>query len=107
MLFQEVNRCRRALAVGLLRVVAISRQPSGAWPEPRTGRDRKDLVLVVFVATPRIDDLLPRLRVVETAGANLSRHAVVIQLADAGDEVAILAKQLGQRDDVGNVLARK
>ena len=49
--------------------------------------------------------LLPRLVVVEAAGADLGRHAVVIDLADAGHAVADACGRAGQRHDVGMVLA--
>ena len=77
MLFQQFNRGRRAATVSLLQIRSVGGQPRKGRAKTRAGRDRKDLVLVVLVATARIDNLLPRLRVVQTAGADPAWHAVV------------------------------
>ena len=71
------------------------------WP----GRKGEDFRLVVSVAAAGIELGHPRRRVVQAVGADLQRHAVVIQLADAGHVVAGLLKQLRQADGVGDVLA--
>src|SRR4029434_873948 len=47
-----------------------------------------------------------RRRIVEAAVADLSRHPVVIELADAGHVVAGLLEELRQRYHVGDVLAK-
>src|SRR5262249_57677442 len=52
-----------------------------------------------------VDGQVPRRRVVEAGGADLRRYAVMVQLADAGHEIAVLLERLRQRDGIGDVLA--
>ena len=94
------------MAVGLLGVGAVGRQPAERGAEARARSNRKDLVFVVLVASARIDHFLPRLRVVEPAGADLARYPVMEELADPRHEVAMFAEQLGQRHGVRQVLAK-
>jgi len=51
----------------------------------------------IFVLTDGVDDLVPRLRIVEAAGADLPGDAIVENLADAGDEVAGRVGTVGAR----------
>ena len=124
LLTQEVDRLRGDLAVGLLGVGAIGSEPAdraavvtGAHEDLThlalglvgggAGRDAdgEDLILVVAVASAGIPDAFPGLRVIESVGADLLRHAVVVELTDAGDRVAVVLEQLRHRDHVRDHLA--
>ena len=113
LLLEETDGLRGDLAVGLLGVGAVGREPAQRpavvarpdedLPHVALGlvggtagadTDREDLVLVVAVAAAGVPDLLPGLRVVETVGADLLGHAVMVKLADAGDRVAVVLEEL-------------
>ena len=124
LLAEEVDRLRGDLAVGLFGIGAVGGEPAqGATVITRAhedlahlarvlrcgraGRDadREDLVFVIAVAAAGIPDSFPRLRVVEAVGADLLRHAVVVELTDAGDGVAVVLEQLRHGHHVGDDLA--
>ena len=53
-----------------------------------------------LVAAGGVDEMVPRRRIVEAAGADVARIAVVIDLADAGAVIAIVLEHLRQRHHV-------
>ncbi len=61
----------------------LSVPPELAWHE------REHPVEDLAIAPARVDREVPRLVVVEAAGADVERHAVVEQLADARRHVAV------------------
>ena len=93
-LFEEPDGGVGPDAVGLLGVGPLGGEPTEGGAEARAGRDADDLVLVVLVPPARVDHLEPGRRIVESAGADLVGHAVVIKLADAGHEIAVLLEEL-------------
>ena len=121
---EEGDGLRGDLAVGLLGVGAVGGEPAqratvvtGTHKDLSrlalglVGRasgadaDREDFVLVVAITTAGIPDLFPRLRVVETVGADLLRYAIVVELADTSDGVAVILKHLRHRYHVWNHFA--
>lgn len=56
--------------------------------------------MLIAIAAARVDDLIPRIVVIEARRAEILRHAVVVQFADARSEPAVAAKELGKRDGV-------
>jgi hypothetical protein len=104
-LFEQLDRHFRADGVGLFAVFAIGGQP--AWSAAELARRKtEDLGLVVPVAAAGVVLRHPRRRVVQAVGADVAGHAVVIELADAGHEIAVLLEHLRKRDGVGHVLAK-
>ena len=124
LLLQEGDGLRGDLAVGLFGVRPLGGEPAQraavvacadedlaglalglAGRRRRGDADGEDLILIVAVTAARIPDLFPRLRVVEAVGTDLLRHAVVVELADATDRVAVVLEHLRQRHHVRDHLA--
>ena len=74
-------------------------------PYAAAGLDAEDLVLVVLVPPARVDHFEPGGGIVQPARADLVRHAVVVDLADPGHEIALLLEELRQGNHVGKMLA--
>ena len=64
-------------------------------------REIGQLCFLVFVDPARIDEDIPRRRIVQPAGADLSGISVVIDLADARREVSVALEHLRQREHIG------
>ena len=54
-----------------------------------------------FVMAAGVHDLVPGLRIVHAAGADLAGDAVMINFADARRKISIRLKQFRQRHDIG------
>ena len=104
-LLEQRNGLARDLAVGV-RLVWRRRGIEGERAAQAPGRRVvRELRLLVLVDPARIDDEIPRLGIVEAARADLSRVAVMVDLADARDGVAAPLEHLRQRHDIGNDVA--
>src|SRR5687768_14461785 len=96
--FQVLDGRLRTFSIGLFVVRSVGGKPTEPGAESLSRTNRIDQRFLVLVAAARIDLLLPRRRVVESIRADLGRDAVVVQLADSVDGVAVLLKELRQRD---------
>src|SRR5581483_9136613 len=104
-LLEKLDRLGGADAVGLFVITTGGGMEGKRGTEAILGRQVLEKVLLLAVAANGVDDLVPRLVVVQAAGADLGGHAVVVDLADAGDEVAKVTEELGEGDDVRHILA--
>lgn len=59
-------------------------------------------MFLIFVAAPGIDHFIPRCRIVWTAGADVRRVGLVVNLPNTGDMVAIVSEKLRQCDYIGH-----
>ena len=105
-LLEERDGLGRDLAVGV-RLVGrgggIEGERAAQAPRRRVVRE---LRLLVLVDPARIDHEVPRLRIVEAAGADVARVAVVVDLADARHGVAAPLEHLRQRHHIRGSLRK-
>ena len=94
----------RGDAVGLLGIRSFVGQPAESRAE-LSRQEREDLVVTLAIASARIDGEIPRWVIVEASGADVVRHAIVIELADPGRDPAVRAECLRQRHCTGQLLA--
>jgi hypothetical protein len=102
-LLEQGNRFAGDLAVRVLVVGRRRRVERERAAEPASRREVRQLRFLVFVDAARIDEQVPRGRVVEAAGADVAGIPVVINLAHTCRHVAVALEHLRQRDDVGHV----
>lgn len=60
-----------------------------------------DFVFHYLVVPAGVDDVVPGLRVVHAAGADLARDAVMINFADSCGKVTVLFEEFGEGDNIG------
>src|SRR5688500_6651448 len=94
----------RGDTVSLLGIRSFVGQPAEGRAK-QTRQEREDLVVTLAIASARIDGEIPRWVIVEASGADVVRHAIVIELADAGCDPAVRAECLRQRHRTGQLLA--
>ena len=102
---EQFHRAGRGDAVGLFSIGAIGCQPTHRG-SVLARLERNNLRLVGHVAALGIEDGIPAGRIVEAGGADLARHAVVVELADPLASPARLLEGLRQRDDGGINVAK-
>ena len=107
MLLEQFNPAFGRDAIGLLIVRSIGRQPGQGTPQPALRIQIGQLVLIILIAPARIDDIVPRLGVIQTIGPDLSRHAVVEYFSNPRHVEAILPIHLRQRERIGKGLGAK
>ena len=88
-------RLERALAVGVILVAALDDAPTQR-ATIFSLLQRGDRLELGAVDADWVGYGVPRCRIVLAVGADLKRHAVVINLADAGGEVAVVHEMLRQ-----------
>ena len=105
---EEPNRFGRDLAISVVFVAAFGiAQKRHRRAEPALRREIRDVRLERgLVDTRRIDDFLPRSRVVEAARADVTRIAVVVDFSNPRGVIAVLTKELRDGDDVRQPLAK-
>jgi hypothetical protein len=97
---EESDGFRRHLTIGVLLVSRGGRVVRQRAAKSAARREIGDLSLFVLVDPSRIDEHLPRRRIVQTAGADVPRVPVVVNLADACHEVGVASEHLRQGHDV-------
>ena len=97
---QQFHGAGGADAVGLLGIGSLRRQPAHCAAKlPRL--ERKNQRLIGHIAAAGIEDRIPAGSVIEAIGADLGRHAVVIELPHPLHPVASLPERLRQRHHIG------
>lgn len=99
-LFHQRDGFPRDLAIGMLVVGRGRRVVGERAADPARRRVIGQSRLLVLVDAARIDHAIPGRRIVESVGADLAGIAVVVNLADARDRVAVLPEELRERHDV-------
>ena len=99
-LFEQRNSLARNLAVCVCLIAGWRRIVSERAAKLPGRCVIRDLSLFVLVDAPGIHELVPRRGIVQPARANLPGVAVVVDLADAGNEVAAPSEHLRHRDDI-------
>ena len=101
-LLQQLDRFEGDFAVGVLLVLAhlvVEKTHGGAETAP--GRVVYDVRLEHrLVPAGRVDEMVPRRRIIEPAGADVAGVAVVIDFPDASGIIAVVLEHLRQRNHV-------
>jgi hypothetical protein len=102
---EQPYRFRRRNAIGVVGISSVVGKPAYGGAE-LSRPQRKDPVVNLTVPAPGVDGEIPRQVIVQPARANLQRHTIVIQLSHTRREPPVGAKQLRQRDCIGQFLAK-
>src|SRR5262245_38766071 len=89
-LFQQLDRFGGDFAVSLLFVGTFRREQRERTAQRTLWRQSMQQMLFVLIATARINDLVPRWRVIQPTRADLAWHAIVINLADARGVIPVV-----------------
>ena len=94
-----------AQGVGVFALVVVKAQPAQGAPE-LARRQGMDPVVHFTIDTARVDDVVPRERIVQTVGTDLPGYAIVKYLTYPCGIIAVLPEPLGQGRDLGNMYAK-
>ena len=102
--FEQLDGFGGDLAIGLLLIGAARLHPAERSAEVLVlGNQFDDFIFVILVPAGGVDDLVPRGRIVNAAGADLAGHAVVEHFPNAPREVAGVLEHLRQGKNIGKV----
>jgi len=101
---EQPHRLARSDAVGLLGVGRVVGPPAERRAELAGLANAEDAVVDLAVVAAGVDREIPGQVVVEAGRADVVRHAVVVELADARDEPTVVLEELGERHRLGEAL---